>query len=236
MNKEQKDLTAKLKSIMKQIDWRRSLSVIGLFFILGASFAVYQHYNKPTQQSELSQQAKVEIVDIKTKETNYDLGSKKLELPVRKKTKDATGTKPKQAVKVTNNQVANAQFENLIMPVNGEVISSRQWYKDETLDAWRYNPGVDIAAKIGTKVKVVQDGKVEEIIKDDFKGITVIIKHQDEFKTLYGNLRSCKVKEGSPVKKGQIIGEVGDSGSDKNRLHFEIIKAGKRVPPTKYLK
>jgi lipoprotein NlpD len=43
------------------------------------------------------------------------------------------------------------------------------------------------------------------------------------------------VAEGDAVKKGQVIAEVGASGTDKNKLHFEIRKSGKPVDPLLYL-
>ena len=67
-------------------------------------------------------------------------------------------------------------------------------------------------------------------------GKTAIIKHKDNYKTLFGHLSKLEVKEGQEVKVGDVIGEAGSTGrSTGARLHYEIIKDGKRVNPKNFL-
>lgn len=68
-------------------------------------------------------------------------------------------------------------------------------------------------------------------------GNAVKIKHADGYYTLYAHLKSVKVKKNENVKKGQVIGIMGDTGKAYGRhLHFEVRKPDDtRINPTKYV-
>jgi len=67
-------------------------------------------------------------------------------------------------------------------------------------------------------------------------GIRVIIDHGNEYSTSYCHLSKFTVEEGQSVKKGDLIGYVGNSGmSARPHLHYEIMKDGKYVDPEDYL-
>ena len=66
-------------------------------------------------------------------------------------------------------------------------------------------------------------------------GELIIIKHNDQWLSAYGHNRRRLVNEGSVVKAGQQIGELGSSGAPRNMLHFEIRLDGKPVDPLLYL-
>ena len=97
--------------------------------------------------------------------------------------------------------------------------------------------GQDYAAPTGTKVQVVADGVViDEGLGSDY-GVYVQVDHMDGYQSIYGHLRSKKVKMGDSVKKGQVIGEVGATGNVTGpHLHFEVRK-GKNNPvdPAQYI-
>ena len=63
----------------------------------------------------------------------------------------------------------------------------------------------------------------------------LIVKHSDMYLSAYAHNHKLLVKEGVPVKAGQKIAEIGSSGTDKVKLHFEIRRQGKPVDPLKYL-
>jgi len=98
------------------------------------------------------------------------------------------------------------------------------------------NKGIDIYGKMGQPVKAAAPGRVvysgHGLIG---YGNLLIIKHNDIFLSAYANNRRLLVKEGQPVRKGQIIAEVGKNGSARPSLHFEIRKNGKPVNPLWYL-
>jgi len=96
--------------------------------------------------------------------------------------------------------------------------------------------GVDIAARAGDPVQAAAPGKVvysgEGI---PAYGKLVIIRHNGTYLSAYAHNSQILVKEGQTVAKGQKIAEVGSSGSEGPRLHFEIRRLGKPVDPLQYL-
>ncbi|GGJ81722.1 hypothetical protein GCM10009304_04510 [Pseudomonas matsuisoli] len=66
-------------------------------------------------------------------------------------------------------------------------------------------------------------------------GELLIIKHSDTYVSAYGHNRRLLVKEGQQVKVGQTIAEMGSTGADRVKLHFEIRRQGKPVDPLQYL-
>jgi len=98
------------------------------------------------------------------------------------------------------------------------------------------NKGIDIAGKIGQKVKSAAPGKVVYSGAGlAGYGNLLIIKHNYLYLSAYANNSRLLVKEGDVVKKGQVIAEVGRIGVKKASLHFEIRKKGKPVNPLRYL-
>ncbi|MDO4232994.1 MAG: M23 family metallopeptidase, partial [Lautropia sp.] len=66
-------------------------------------------------------------------------------------------------------------------------------------------------------------------------GNLVILKHSNEMLTVYAHHRSLSVKEGQQVKRGQKVGEVGESGNNRPGVYFEVRQGGKPVDPAKVL-
>lgn len=96
--------------------------------------------------------------------------------------------------------------------------------------------GVDFKAPLGTPIIATADGVIEFADNEEKYGLKVVIQHDDEYKSLYAHLSEIKVKAGEQVKKGTVIGLVGNTGiSTAPHLHYEIIKNGKAVNPAEYL-
>lgn len=93
--------------------------------------------------------------------------------------------------------------------------------------------GIDVSAPEGQAILAANDGKVV-YSGNGLKGYgnLIIIKHQDNFLTAYSHNKVNLVKEGSSVKRGQKIAEVGKTDSEKPLLHFELRKSGKPINPT----
>ena len=66
-------------------------------------------------------------------------------------------------------------------------------------------------------------------------GELIIVKHNEQWLSAYGHNRVRLVAEGQKVKAGQQIAEMGRSGTDREKLHFEIRYNGKPVDPLLYL-
>ena len=96
--------------------------------------------------------------------------------------------------------------------------------------------GVGIGGKAGQPVLASAPGKVL-YSGDGIRGYgkLVIIKHNDTFLSAYAHNDQILVKEGQTVTKGQKIAEVGSTGTDQTKLHFEIRRFGKPTDPVKFL-
>lgn len=102
----------------------------------------------------------------------------------------------------------------------------------------RRNDGINIAAPKGTPIKAAENGVVA-YSGNELKGFgnLVLIKHSDGWITAYAHADKVSVKKGMTVKKGQTIGEVGNTGNVKTpQLHFEVRKGTKASNPINYLK
>jgi lipoprotein NlpD len=96
--------------------------------------------------------------------------------------------------------------------------------------------GIDIAGREGSPVQAAAPGKVVYSGNGLISyGNLVIIKHNRSYLSAYAYNRKLLVSEGDTVKAGQKIAEMGRTGTDSPRLHFEIRKNGKPVNPLSYL-
>ncbi|MGH8380412.1 peptidoglycan DD-metalloendopeptidase family protein [Pseudomonas sp.] len=98
------------------------------------------------------------------------------------------------------------------------------------------NKGIDIAGDLGQPVFAASDGSVV-YAGSGLRGYgeLVIIKHSDTYVSAYGHNRRLLVREGQQVKVGQTIAEMGSTGTDRVKLHFEIRRQGKPVDPLQFL-
>lgn len=98
------------------------------------------------------------------------------------------------------------------------------------------NKGIDIAGKLGEPVKAAASGTVVYAGRGLIGyGDMIIIKHDETHLSAYGHNSRLLVKEGEKVKGGQHIAEMGSSGTDRVKLHFEIRLRGQPVDPLRYL-
>ena len=108
--------------------------------------------------------------------------------------------------------------------------------KDESF----YHTGIDMAAKLGTPILAPADGSVQ-IVEIDYQenrgyGKKIILQHSDGMATVFAHLNEISVEKGQPVKQGEQIGEVGNTGKSTGpHLHFEMWKNGEHVNPADYI-
>ena len=115
------------------------------------------------------------------------------------------------------------------IPLNYKRISSKFTYKrwHPILHRYRAHLGVDFAAPRGRKVYATGDGKVIHKSRKGGNGKTVMIRHKNGYRSLYAHLSaySKKIKVGSWVKQGTLVGRVGSTGrSTGPHLHLVSIK------------
>ena len=110
---------------------------------------------------------------------------------------------------------------------------------------WRYHPiykvrkfhyGMDFSADTGTEIFATGDGEVVKVRRSyTGYGRHVVIKHGFGYKTLYAHMSKTLVKKGQKVKRGEVIGLVGNTGTSvAPHLHYEVFKDGKKVNPAHY--
>ncbi|HFE64978.1 MAG TPA: M23 family metallopeptidase [Caldithrix sp.] len=95
--------------------------------------------------------------------------------------------------------------------------------------------GIDLAAKRGTPILATADGYIIFTGRNGGYGKFVSIKHKYGFVTKYGHLQKIYVRRGQFVKRGDKIGEVGNTGlSTAPHLHYEVHYKGKPINPVNY--
>lgn len=96
--------------------------------------------------------------------------------------------------------------------------------------------GVDFALKPGSPIYATGDGIVEKVKFEFFGyGNQIVIDHGFGYKTRYAHLKSVNVVEGMKVKRGERIGDSGNSGrSSGPHLHYEVIYKDKHINPANY--
>lgn len=99
----------------------------------------------------------------------------------------------------------------------------------------KFHEGLDFSAPIGTPIYATADGFV---IKEEFNagyGNHIVLEHGYGYKTLYGHMDKFNVKMRQKVKRGEIIGFVGNTGKSVGpHCHYEVIKNNVKVDPVYY--
>lgn len=99
---------------------------------------------------------------------------------------------------------------------------------------WRptLHHGVDVAAPTGTPVRAMKAGRVERAGPMGGYGLTVVMSHGGNVRTLYAHLSRIDVSVGQRVGGGHVIGAVGQTGNATGpHLHFEITRWGQAEDP-----
>jgi murein hydrolase activator len=122
------------------------------------------------------------------------------------------------------------------LPIKGSIISNYGQQKEEDLNAYVFNSGIDISAPLGEPVRAASFGTVIYIGNVKGYGNIVILDHGGNVVTLYAHLSEVLVKANDQITKGQIIAQIGSSGGAPSpRLHFEVRVEGKPVNPFDWL-
>ncbi|MBV6440642.1 MAG: M23 family peptidase [Haliscomenobacteraceae bacterium CHB4] len=99
----------------------------------------------------------------------------------------------------------------------------------------KFHAGLDFPARVGTAIQASGDGTVVEAGWHSGYGNCVKIRHGYGYETLYGHMNKLVVRTGERVKKGQKIGEVGDTGlSTAPHLHYEVHYKGNPINPINF--
>lgn len=96
--------------------------------------------------------------------------------------------------------------------------------------------GMDFSAPEGTEIFSTGDGQIAKVVNSRRGyGKHVVIDHGFGYETLYAHMSKINVRRGQKVKRGDVIGLVGNTGiSSAPHLHYEVIKDGKKINPANF--
>ncbi len=122
-------------------------------------------------------------------------------------------------------------------PCRGYISSGFGRRKDPFTGKPAFHTGIDLVSYPGTPVKSTADGKVIYAGRHSGYGKVVVIRHGYGYSTLYGHLKKITVRAGQKVKRGQIIGYLGNTGrSTGPHLHYEVRRYGRYLNPYRYMR
>jgi murein DD-endopeptidase MepM/ murein hydrolase activator NlpD len=115
----------------------------------------------------------------------------------------------------------NSEFGNRLSP----------WTKTS-----EFHAGLDISANQGTQVRAPASAKVVFAGAQNEFGLSVVLDHGQDLRTVYGHLSKVLVQSGQQVDRGTVIALSGNTGrSSGPHLHYEILVKGQAVNPRSYL-
>ena len=124
------------------------------------------------------------------------------------------------------------QRQGLLTPVPGRIGSGFGMRRHPILGYRRMHTGVDFAARHGTPIVAVTDGRVTGAGRAGGCGITVQLDHAGGLRTRYCHMSRMAVSAGQQVRRGQVIGYVGSTGlSTGPHLHYEMYRGGQVINP-----
>lgn len=130
------------------------------------------------------------------------------------------------AAPVIAGNLATATHDGIVWswPASGKII---QGFNGTT------SKGIDIAGNLGDPVYAAASGRVV-YAGSELRGFgkLIIIKHNDDYISVYAHNNVMLVKEGEAVNRGQKIAEMGSTDAPRVELHFEIRLRGKSIDPS----
>lgn len=131
-----------------------------------------------------------------------------------------------------------SEEDGLVWPIVGDVLinySMDQTIYFPTLDQYKYNPAIVIAATQGENISAAADGRVTSVSYDSGTGNTVVMELGNGYELTYGQLENIKVSEGSFVHVGDGIGTVAAPTKyyslEGTNVYFKLTKDGEPVNP-----
>ena len=116
-------------------------------------------------------------------------------------------------------------------------ISSYFGYRpDPIYKVEKFHSGIDFSAQMGTEAYATGDGVVSDVEKGHWGyGNMVTIDHGYGYKTRYAHLQKAAVRKGQKVKRGQLIGFIGNTGKTTGvHLHYEVLKNDVQIDPINF--
>ncbi|MFW9930795.1 MAG: M23 family metallopeptidase [Candidatus Thorarchaeota archaeon] len=132
---------------------------------------------------------------------------------------------------LSNNQKLSACIP-AIKPCGGDLSDRFGMRMHPILHRLRMHEGIDIVTNVGTPIHVTGDGVVAFTGYNGGFGLSVIVKHGYGYRTIYAHLSKVKVKRGTRLHRGDIVGLSGSTGlSTGPHLHYEVEHNGVKLNP-----
>ncbi len=145
-----------------------------------------------------------------------------------------------EVIELARNKEAMLHSIPAIQPIRNknltQVASGWGWRVHPIYRIRKFHYGMDFTAPTGTPVFATGDGVIKETTRSRIGlGNFIVIRHGFGFQTVYAHLSAFKARAGQKVKRGDIIGYVGSSGTSTGpHIHYEVLKDGKNVDPKDY--
>ena len=169
-------------------------------------------------QTELSKELFKTLNVLYNRIVNQENSYKEIESMIRNKEKLLASTPAIQPISNKDLNRLSSGFSYRIDPIYKTV---------------KFHTGLDFSAPQGTPIYATAQGvvRIAGNLGNGY-GNHVVINHGYQYSTLYGHMYKIKVKPGQTVKRGEVIGYVGNSGkSTGSHLHYEVMKGKKHLDP-----
>jgi murein DD-endopeptidase MepM/ murein hydrolase activator NlpD len=123
-----------------------------------------------------------------------------------------------------------------ISPVKGMISYGFGFRRDPFTGLRAFHKGLDIVAMLGTAVRAPADGIVTRARREPDYGQAIYISHGNGITTRYAHLQGFNVRVGQEIRRGDVIGFVGNTGRSLGyHLHYEVLVHGTKVDPMDYI-
>lgn len=146
------------------------------------------------------------------------------------------GVEMRAARQIGRDRILAWEHTPSIVPAWGDFSSGYGWRFHPVLGRYAFHEGQDISNRTGTPVVATAAGRVETAEYNSSYGNHVVINHGKGMRTLYAHLSAFRCKVGAQVRRGQVIGLLGNTGrSTGPHVHYEVHKGGAQVNPLSWI-
>lgn len=186
-----------------------------------------------TKEVEMTQEAAETETEAVPEETAPEEGTEETA------SADVVEEQSETAAELTINFTEDSLME---WPVNGDILLDYSMDKTiyyPTLDLYKYNPAIVVAAEVNTPVLAAANGQVLSIGSNEETGVTVTLDMGNGYQAVYGQLKEVAFEEGDQIEEGTIIGYVSEPTkyycTEGANLYFAMTKDGSALDPLMYL-
>jgi len=145
-------------------------------------------------------------------------------------------TEMRAAARIAEDRIRQWEQTPSVAPAWGDYSSGFGWRFHPVLGKYAMHEGQDIANRIGTPVSATASGRIETAEYNSSFGNHVVINHGHGIRTLYAHLSAYRCAVGQQVRRGQVIGLLGNTGrSTGPHVHYEVHKGATPVNPLNWI-